>query len=696
MNRSTAGILAMTAALLIAPAGAEKAPEAETMLRAAQQKETLEGDLKGAIKQYAAIAAKYARTDRGVTATALIRMAECYQKMGDTESRNIYERVIRDYADQKEAVAEARARLGAEPFTAGPARATGDRPVWTGDADGFGTISPDGRYLTYTDWKTGGLVLRELATGTDRRLTAGAYSDGQTEFSVISKDGKQVAFEWFLNDKKRYELRIASLAGSGVLEGRTLVDNADFKDVSPYDWSADGKWLAVFVQRQDRTGQIGVVSVPEGKLRVLKSVDWRGPRKIFFSPDGRYIAYDLRTGESERPRHIFVMAVDGSGESVAVAHPSFNAAMGWSPDGRWALFASDRSGSMGLWGVPMEAGKARGGATLLRADIGSSWSLGLTAAGTLYVWKSTPVYLGVAPLDLDGGKAPAMAGAPLQIFIGSRGRPDWSRNGKELAYQSCGALGGGPCTLIIRSMETGATRELEPKLQYFFFPRFSPDGKWLLAPGTDLKGRKGTFRIDAATGEATAFAIADSVKQWWDIQGGEIYYLRGNALVDRNLLTGEEREVAKGLPADFRGFSVSPDGKHIAWIDMNKKTDHSLAVLALGGGEDLRAARVLLRADAPQVLRGDQGTHPAWTPDGRAVIVAKVQSGDEPHSELWRVPVDGSAPKKLDVDAENWTADGFRISPDGRRIAFVSTAGRKRLEIWAVENFLPATTAKSR
>ena len=34
--------------------------------------------------------------------TALVRMADCYQKLGDAESRRIYEQVIREYPDQKD------------------------------------------------------------------------------------------------------------------------------------------------------------------------------------------------------------------------------------------------------------------------------------------------------------------------------------------------------------------------------------------------------------------------------------------------------------------------------------------------------------------------------------------------------------------------------------------------------------------
>src|SRR5262245_59797512 len=55
MNRFTAGILAaMTAVLWTSPAGAQTRSGADAMFEAARQKETLEGNLSGAIKEYGA------------------------------------------------------------------------------------------------------------------------------------------------------------------------------------------------------------------------------------------------------------------------------------------------------------------------------------------------------------------------------------------------------------------------------------------------------------------------------------------------------------------------------------------------------------------------------------------------------------------------------------------------------------------
>src|SRR5262249_38644233 len=107
-------------------------------LRAAMETETIKGDLSSAIKQYSAVVAKF-KSDRAVTAVALVRMAECYQKMGDAQARKIYEQVVKDYADQTDAVAEARMHLGGSDTRSGRQTNT---LVWSGDDEG--TISPDG------------------------------------------------------------------------------------------------------------------------------------------------------------------------------------------------------------------------------------------------------------------------------------------------------------------------------------------------------------------------------------------------------------------------------------------------------------------------------------------------------------------------------------------------------------------------
>ena len=112
-------IFAVGITLLLACAvfAAQSSRSTEVQFKAAQHKEEVEGDLKGAIEDYKKIADG---KDRALAAQALLRMADAYQKLGDPQSRAVYDRVINQFADQKAAAALARARLaeGSTPAAA--------------------------------------------------------------------------------------------------------------------------------------------------------------------------------------------------------------------------------------------------------------------------------------------------------------------------------------------------------------------------------------------------------------------------------------------------------------------------------------------------------------------------------------------------------------------------------------------------
>jgi Tol biopolymer transport system component len=255
-------------------------------------------------------------------------------------------------------------------------------------------------------------------------------------------------------------------------------------------------------------------------------------------------------------------------------------------------------------------------------------------------------------------------------------------------------------------MDTGDVREIRPKLQYFFFPRWSRDGRSFLTPGTDLKGRRGAYRIDAQTGEvstagmpATTGTPTEFVRQW-SADGTAVYFGKGDdqhvEIVRHDLATGRDDQVVRragrgGL--GYFGFSVSPDERAVALVTTDRKdpAEQTLTVLTLGAGE----SKPLFHVTSPDNLYGAQMQDPAWTPDSRALIVGKSVAAENDREELWLVPIDGSQPRKLQFNNEHFVGgEGFRLSPDGRQIAFVGQAGAPGSEIRALENFLPGLTAK--
>jgi Tol biopolymer transport system component len=84
---------------------------------------------------------------------------------------------------------------GARPVSAQTKQAA--RQVWTGEeVYANGSVSGDGRLLSFTDYKTGGLAIRNLVTGENRLLTndSKAWENGFADASNVSPDGRQVSF----------------------------------------------------------------------------------------------------------------------------------------------------------------------------------------------------------------------------------------------------------------------------------------------------------------------------------------------------------------------------------------------------------------------------------------------------------------------------------------------------------------------
>jgi Tol biopolymer transport system component len=686
MTRTTLAVLVAIVLVSAAPG----AQDAERLFKAAMNAELVEGNLRAAIEQYRTVAEG---APRPLAARALLRMAESYQKLGDAEeARKIYERLTRDYADQREAVAVARTRLRRDTTTAS---SRGDRAVWTGvNVDGFGTISPDGRVLTYTDWaRTNNLMLRDLQSDTSQSLTNNTMWGelGYSNYSVISRDGQQVVFNWQPRDTGRQELRLMSLQRPGLSASSRLFENQGKDFVRPFDWSPDGKRIAVLVEREDQASQIGFVDVPGGALRVLKSIEWRGTDRIVFSPDGRYIAYALASSEFPGQEHVFVMAIDGTRETAVDVDPSRNQVMGWSPDGT-LLFASDRSGSTALWALLIEDGKPRARPRLVKADIGTSMSLGLTRAGALYVWKraSMPNVV-VARIDLQSDKPLDMSGPVFHRFVESRGRPQWSSDGKQLLYVSCASSGAGPCKLFVRSMDSGNVREILHTLRYVGFPRFSPDGRSIVTDGTDAKGRRGVHLIDLQTGrtaEIMRFEVG-SIRRvlGWSADGSGVLLQVDSpsqvTVVRRDVQSGNETEILRTALVVETPIGISPDGRFAGFLAKESGVNRSLVALPIGGG----APKELFRVGSGSEINWQW----QWLPDGRGVIViAGSTASDSARAEIWVVPMEGQ-PRRLNIDMSSWEEGGhLRLSPDGRHAAFVSAAGKPGSEVWALENFLPA------
>jgi hypothetical protein len=285
--------------------------------------ERTEGDLDEAIRLYKQIVEDH-RDDRALVAKTLVQIGGCYEKLGRAEARKAYERVVSEYADQADPVAQARIRLSnlsAADDKAASAKST--RQVWAKAHDTHGSVSPDGRYLSYVNWKKGDLAVRDLKTGENRDLTdEGTYEGEPSQMaaeSLWSPDSRQVAYAW--HKGWPFELRIVGIDGS---KPRVLCAAGPGKGNAPFplDWSQDGKHILAELT-QDGEHHIVLVSVKDGSVRTLKSLGTQNPGGMTLSPDGRYVVYDF---PGSKTVNIHILATDGSLDAPLLEHPAHDSA----------------------------------------------------------------------------------------------------------------------------------------------------------------------------------------------------------------------------------------------------------------------------------------------------------------------------------------------------------------------------------
>jgi Tol biopolymer transport system component len=248
-----------------------------------------------------------------------------------------------------------------------------------------------------------------------------------------------------------------------------------------------------FIDPQDEeSAQIFSVARPGAKPRKLTS----GGNAVNadYSPDGRRIAFERRYG-GVSPDAIFTMASDGSSQAPLPTTCTPDACLGdsapaWSPDGNRLVFERAfgpivKDNAAGLDLVTANADGSSEQVILHYRSLqaqgqephDAQWSPDGTRIAVMILNIKAKPHNGSAIYVLDADGSHLHQVTPMRL---NAGNPDWSPDGKRIAFNSSFEGQGAVEIYTVRPDGSGLRRlRREPKNSYSFDPVWSPGGRRL-------------------------------------------------------------------------------------------------------------------------------------------------------------------------------------------------------------------------
>ncbi|WP_375754758.1 prolyl oligopeptidase family serine peptidase [Corallococcus exercitus] len=342
-----------------------------------------------------------------------------------------------------------------------------------------------------------------------------------------------------------------------------------------------------------------------------------GPR---VSPDGRQVAYVLRSTDMEKNRgrtDLWLVNLDGSAPRQLTSHPDSDSDPVWAPDGKSLFFLSSRGGSSQVWRLPVDGGEPLP-VTKLPLDVNS---FAVSRDG-----KQLAVALDVRPdcADLtcntqraaEAGKKKTTGQAYDQLF--ARHWDSW-RDGTRSHLFVVPVAGGTPVD-VMKGMDADAPSKPFGGAEEF---TFTPDGKGVVFAARDA-GRTESWSTDLDLFHAPVDGKAKPRK-----------------LTEKNRATDTSPVF-------------SPDGKTLAYVAMSRP------------GYESDRYRVILRTwpgGQERVLTQDWDRSAgslAWSNDGATLYTT---ANDVGQNAVFALDVATGKPRRL-TQAGN--AEGAQPAADGQ------------------------------
>jgi serine/threonine protein kinase len=474
---------------------------------------------------------------------------------------------------------------------------------------------------------------------------------------ILSPDGTRVVFPTIGDDgKRRLATRLLSQSQSSPLPGTEDVS------VEPF-FSPDGEWVGFFT----KAGKLKKIPVQGGAAVVI--CDVRDPRGASWGDDGNIVfAPDTRGS-------LFRVSSNGGIPQPLTELKTGELTHRWPqvlPGARFVLFTANNGTNWENSSLEIQSLKTGQRKTLHQ---GGTYGRYLPTGHLVYVHQST---LFAMAFNLDREES---TGLPTLIF--DNVTDSVITGGAQFDFSAAPA---GHGTLIYFSgnrtqtglfslNSEGSLQPLRAAPGSYVSPRFSPDGKRLavalFSGNTGLwvldLDRDNFVRLTSVPGDNYPIWSPDGKHIAYESGQGGIFWVRSDGSKAPERLMSRERRM---FP-----YSFSPDGRRLAYSELNPETGADIWTLPLDAGD---SDHPTAGTPEPFLSTAANERFPALSPDGQWLAYASDESGD---FEVYVRPFPGPGGK--------WrisTAGGLLPvwSKSGRELAYETRDGRVMMVSYAV------------
>jgi len=547
-----------------------------------------------------------------------------------------------------------------------------------------GVISPDGKYLAFTD--SSGFYLRQVDTGETHAVNvpSGFNARPRSWFP----DGTHLLATWVGGPRESESIWEISLMGGTP---RKLVAQGAWPAISP-----DGStiaYLAAAIQFKD---------IALDKEVWLVRSDGEGPRKLVgdgkdvfgppvWSPDGTHLAFMRGRFAAGLPFircQLEILNVATGDLNTLLSTTGLRPTIAWAPDGRMIYSLAEavpNQSDSNLWALRVDRdGRALGNATRLTHVTGEASAISITSDGKRLAYFRQAVEPDVYVSDLEGNGTRLTT--PRRLTLDERADLpySWTPDSKSVIFTSDR---NGTFNIFRQGVHDAEPEILVRAREDLAVPRLSPDGNsviYVIMPpsGASADSISRLMRAPLAGGPPQL------VLEVSGISNQQCARLPSTVCILSRFEPGHERffyfDPEKGMGAEITkaeirsmnaydfNWSLSPDGQMLAMAKREGIQEQpAIRILPLGDG-----------AEQIIPMEGGAGVGSVdWAADSKSVWVTLYNSSGG--KTLVNVALTG---RVRPLFTEKEMTMGWAIpSPDGKHLAIWKAHGDSN--VWMLEDF---------